>query len=40
MKALVGALNQAKALVGAFYVIVKSLRTFVKASFESLIYML
>ena len=36
VKALVGAFNQEKALVGAFSMIVKSSRTFVKPSFQAL----
>ena len=37
MKALVGAFNQEKALVGAFSVIVKSSGTFGLASFQALV---
>ena len=37
MKALVGAFNQEKDLVGAFSVIVKFSRTFVQPSFEALV---
>ena len=37
MKALVGTFNQEKALVGAFYVILKSSRTFLNPSFAALV---
>ena len=37
MKALVGAFNLEKALVGAFFVIVKSSQTFVKPMFQALL---
>ena len=40
MKALVGAFNQEKALVGAFSVIVKSSRTFGQPSFEALMFIM